>query len=163
MSGKARVSPAERFWSHVDRRSDDECWLWTASTRGRGYGAFVVCRDGVKRNIDAHRFSYMLHVGPIPDGLLVCHHCDTPRCVNPRHLFVGTYADNNRDKSIKGRNPGNRTDRGRKPFALQGSDLAVARAMVAQGHTQRAVARRFGVSPAAVCRVLKATPVQEAV
>jgi hypothetical protein len=88
--------------------------------------------------------------------MLVCHHCDNPPCCNPSHLFVGTYADNNRDKTEKGRNPGNRSRNGRKQFAIRGDDLITAMAMVMAGQTQRAVAQHFNVSPGAVCRALAA-------
>lgn len=151
----ARPQPvAPRFWPHVDRRDADSCWPWTGSATLKGYGILSV--NG--RPDGAHRVSWELHHGrPVPVGLHVCHHCDNPPCVNPAHLFVGTPGDNMRDKSRKGRNPGNQTDRGRKPFAIRGADLATAQAMVRDGLTQRSVAAHFGVSPAAVCRALKAS------
>lgn len=156
MAGKILVSAVDRFWSKVDRSG--ECWEWIAKSRySNGYGCMsVTLARGRKRQVGAHRFSYELHFGPIPPGLLVCHHCDNRPCVRPDHLFLGTYADNNWDKTRKGRNPGNRSAGGRQPFALRGDDLIEAQAMVAAGRTQRAVAARFGMSPAAVCRALKA-------
>jgi len=75
------------------------CWLWTAGMRGKEYGAF---RKGGETRY-AHRVSYELHVGPIPSGMCVLHRCDTPLCVNPGHLFLGTYADNAADRDNKGR------------------------------------------------------------
>ena len=87
----------ERFWNKVDKSG--ECWLWTASTLGKGYGQFW---DGNKR-VTAHRFSWVLHNGPIPEGLHVLHHCDVPVCVNPEHLWLGTNADNVHDCMAKGR------------------------------------------------------------
>lgn len=84
------------FWSKVDKSG--ECWVWTAS-KTNGYGQFLA--DG-KRTI-AHRFSYELHYGPIPDGLFICHHCDNRRCVRPDHLFLGTNRDNNLDMIAKER------------------------------------------------------------
>ena len=75
------------------------CWLWTASLTGPGYGQF-----GVKGRVElAHRVSYELHVGAIPDGLCVLHRCDVRHCVNPNHLFLGTHSDNSRDCVSKGR------------------------------------------------------------
>lgn len=161
MVGKVRVPPDQRFWSKVDCRG--ECWEWVAKSRyTSGYGVIsVTIAANVKRQIGAHRFSYELHYGTIPPGMLVCHHCDNRLCVRPDHLFIGTYADNNWDKTLKGRNPGNRTSRGRKQFALQGTELAEAKLMVSNGATQRAVAARYGVSPAAVCRALKASEVEQ--
>jgi len=97
-----RQSPTaiERFWSSVDRADgDDSCWIWTGNGTKDGYGRLSV--DG--RKTRAHRFSYELHNGPIPDGLLVCHHCDVPLCCNPKHMFLGTTKDNVQDMLAKGR------------------------------------------------------------
>ena len=89
----------KRFWSRVDVRSG-ECWLWTAGKFAKGYGAFAYAdyKPGY-----AHRFSYLLHHGEIPEGALVMHSCDTPACVNPAHLRLGTAGDNARDSVSKGR------------------------------------------------------------
>ena len=74
------------------------CWLWTGPSSD-GYGDF---RIGGKR-ILAHRLSYELHIGPIPDGMFVCHKCDVRCCINPAHLFAGTSGDNALDMYAKGR------------------------------------------------------------
>lgn len=92
-------TPEQRFWAKVEK--SDGCWLWRGTVAG-GYGQ---CRSAPKVRVAAHRFSYNLHFGPIPDGLYVCHRCDTPLCVNPAHLFLGTDSDNMRDMVSKGRHP----------------------------------------------------------
>lgn len=95
------MNDSKRFWSKVNKSGD--CWLWTASKRNKGYGAFVYVVDGEIVQGRAHRFSWELHFGPIPEGLCVLHKCDTPACVRPSHLFLGSKADNNRDMHEKGR------------------------------------------------------------
>lgn len=87
----------ERFWARVDKSGD--CWIWTASRYRRGYGQAYF--EG--RYYTAHRLAYTLTFGPVPMGICVCHHCDNPPCCNPAHLFLGTDADNMRDRDAKGR------------------------------------------------------------
>lgn len=92
-----RTDAVGRFWSYVNKT--DTCWLWTRSQNGKGYGQFF---DG-KQRIYAHRFSWEIHFGKIPEGKLVCHRCDVRHCVRPDHFFLGTYLDNSRDAVQKGR------------------------------------------------------------
>ncbi len=103
--GWVHQSLSERFWSKVDRKSDDECWLWTARRDKDGYGQIRIGSevDGSTQNTRAHRLSWELANGPIPNKLQVMHLCDTPPCVNPRHLRLGTHKENMADKVQKGR------------------------------------------------------------
>ena len=89
----------DRFWAKVDKSGD--CWLWTAGTMPRGYGMFTPHGRGSQTY--AHRFSYELVNGPVPEGMVVRHTCDVRNCVNPSHLDVGTQADNLRDMKERGR------------------------------------------------------------
>lgn len=92
----------ERFFSYVDKGDDpDGCWLWTGAKNQDGYGIFRIRRSLVR----AHRLAWKLAHGRSPrDDRAVLHHCDTPACVRPSHLWIGTVADNNRDAARKGRN-----------------------------------------------------------
>jgi hypothetical protein len=94
------MSLASRFWAKVEKQA--ECWIWTASTNGRGYGQLGRGGRG-DGYVYAHRYSWELSNGSIPNGMSVLHRCDQSRCVNPDHLFLGTQKDNMRDASRKGR------------------------------------------------------------
>ena len=87
----------KRFWDKVDKSGD--CWVWMASIDSSGYGHLGI--DG--KTARAHRVSWVLAHGPVPDGLYVLHRCDNRKCVNPEHLFLGTHSDNMRDMKVKGR------------------------------------------------------------
>ena len=93
------MSIEERFWSRVDKRGADECWVWRGNTNGRGYG--VITFGG--RRIGTHRLSWIFAHGPIPDGLCVMHKCDNRPCVNPNHIILGTLSENTKDMWRKGR------------------------------------------------------------
>ncbi len=90
-----------KFWSRVDIRENDECWIFTYSDpnlkKRTYYGQYR--HDG--KRILAHRMAYTLYHGEIPDDMFVCHHCDNPPCCNPHHLFIGTHRDNVEDMISK--------------------------------------------------------------
>jgi hypothetical protein len=91
---------AERFWPKVNRK-DDDCWLWQAALNTHGYGVIGRGRAGEGNSL-AHRVSYELNIQPIPDNLCVLHKCDTPPCVRPDHLVLGTKHENSIDAARKG-------------------------------------------------------------
>lgn len=126
----------DRFWSKVTK--SDGCWLWAGTTDGR-YG--LVSVDG--RMLKAHRVSWELHNGPIPAGMVVCHTCDTPRCVRPDHLFLGTMADNSHDRDRKGRQ--------RSPLGEASPNAKLTeddvRAIRASDEPASIVGPRYGVTP----------------
>jgi hypothetical protein len=94
---KCKSNDPNRFWSKVQKT--EYCWLWIGRIDQEGYGRL----DKNNKGILAHRLSYELHNGLIPNGLDVLHTCDNPKCVNPEHLWIGTHTDNMRDMFAKGR------------------------------------------------------------
>jgi len=127
---------ADVFWMKVERGEPGECWRWTGSACDRGYGR--IKRNQWRSPLLAHRVSYEIAHGPIPDGLSVCHHCDNPRCVNPAHLFLGTGSDNMRDAGTKGRLG--------KATKIDADGVSELRRRHAAGERAVVLAAEFGVS-----------------
>ena len=126
------------------------CWMWTASINRDGYGQIGVNR----KNTKAHRVSYELNKGPIPEGQCVCHTCDTPSCVNPDHLFLGTPSENVADMVEKGRLKDN-SGRNNPASKLTEAKVLDIRARYAAGDTtQAAIARRFGINASSVGHIV---------
>ncbi len=94
------MTPADtqKFWTRVDR--GEGCWLWRGAASPQGYGRFY---PSTGQKLYAHRVSFDLNVGVIPNGLFVCHTCDVRLCVRPEHLFLGSHQDNMNDMNAKGR------------------------------------------------------------
>lgn len=136
----------EQFWARVDCRGADECWTYVGQLNHKGYG-FGWFRFGDYVTRSAHRASWIIHHGS-PGNLHVLHSCDNRRCVNPKHLFLGTNAENMADMTAKGRSAcGTRQAKARL------TDDAV-RAMRGATGTTAAIARQFGVSHGAARAVL---------
>ncbi len=138
----------ERFWKRVHKT--DTCWWWIGG-RSRDYGRLTINRKGVR----AHRLSYELNIGPIADGLFVCHRCDHPLCVRPDHLFLGTHIENVRDSVRKGRF---RDCRGEKNGAakLTAKEVMGIRLRYASGlYKQIDLCREYKISPMAMSDLLR--------
>lgn len=128
----------ERFWSKVEKLTS--CWMWRAAIARDGYGKFQIGRSKTCR---AHRVAWELTNGPIPNGKQVLHRCDNPLCVRPDHLFLGTAADNMRDKTEKGR-------QSRNHQVISAEDQAQILRLRREGYTQQSIAAVFGISQASV-------------
>lgn len=121
------------------------CWLWIGSSNKAGYGQMSF----KGKLVGAHRVSWELRRGPIPERLCVCHKCDTPACVNPAHLFLGTRQDNTDDRSIKGRKSG-----------ASGESHGHSKLTAAQvieifndPRSGRAIAKSYGLYPSAISKI----------
>lgn len=102
---RPRLNPADVFYDRLVKNQG--CWEWIGDKESKGYGRIGYNNKQHK----AHRVSWMLHNGPIPKDLCVLHKCDNPSCVNPNHLFLGTYQDNNKDRAEKSRSADQRGDK----------------------------------------------------
>lgn len=131
----------------VDRKAG--CWIWTASTAGKGYGQIKI--PGTRRQIYAHRLSYLIHRGDIPDGMMVCHRCNTPRCVNPKHLFLETGKGNLQDMKAKDRHlRGTRN----KQAKLTEPDVERIHDLHESGWSTHRIAEQFPVGQMTIWRIV---------
>lgn len=145
------------FLEMIDIRSDGECWLWKGKHKGSGgYATFVHCGEWFR----AHRFSYELFVGPIPEGMCVLHKCDVRHCVNSGHLFVGSKADNTADMLKKGRHShGNQhglltCGEKNSSVRLTAEEVIGIRKRKEAGETMEDIAKHFGITPQNVWRIV---------
>ena len=137
---------ADRFEQRVQRGDPEECWLWNGYRNALGYG-FLSAWPTV---MAAHRLAYELAHGPIPDGLVVRHRCDNPPCVNPAHLELGTYLDNNRDKTERGRDAKG-TQHGMARYDEE--TVREIKRRLAEGQGQTEIAGALGVNRATVHKI----------
>lgn len=152
------IDKVDRFWSKVNVGSSnpEECWNWVGTTRN-GYG-----RTYWNGKIDSvHRISWRLFHGEIPDGLFVCHHCDNRACVNPSHLFLGTFSDNMQDMWNKHRHP---LPKGMPSELMRGelnnhakltkNEVLDIRTIASLGVSQHKIARWFHVDSPAIWKIV---------
>lgn len=128
------------FWEKVDKHAANGCWLWTGSANNWGYGRV---KTTFTKQRGAHRISWELHNGPIPKGLNALHKCDTPRCVNPNHLFLGTLKDNTADAVAKDRHARGERMRRNK---LTAANVLEIRARYQRTMTAKELSALYGVT-----------------
>ena len=134
----------KNFWKKVDKKGEDECWEWITCKK---YGVFRID----KKLYLAHRISWILHYGEIPEhnsyhGICVCHKCDNPSCVNPNHLFLGTCKDNIKDCSKKGRLSDNSGEKHWNHKLTEQEILEIRQKYIPYKYTQQQLADEYGVS-----------------
>ena len=140
-----RKTIEERFWTKVHKTSG--CWLWTGTPNEHGYGRI---NRGKGIRVYAHRLSWELVNGSLLEELCVLHKCDTPLCVRPDHLFLGTRVDNAADRDKKGR-LGDRKGESSNRAKLTDGQVRDIRSRREQ--SQRALAKEFGVTPSHICNI----------
>jgi len=143
--GDLRGDSSNRFYEKVWPVPESGCWIWVGAWDEKGYGRVYSAGQTYEY---AHRASYRLHLGQAADGLHVCHKCDTPACVNPDHLFLGTHAENMADRSKK-----NRCSRARTTSKLSAAQVVRIRELLSEGLLQTEIAAIFGVKQPCIWKI----------
>ena len=140
-----QASLNERFWRNVNKQSENDCWEWMLSSKSKnGYGS--IWDNAKKKSLLTHRVSYELTYGEIPEGAVVMHTCDNPKCVNPKHLTIGSHKLNGEDKARKGRSARNIFFGEQNPKSkLTLEQVRFIRANPQLGHKE--IADMWGLSP----------------
>lgn len=138
-----KVCWVDRFWGKVEKGGPNECWLWTGSRTQWGYGHM----GWYGKTVDAHIVSWEIHFGG-RNGKYVCHSCDIRNCVNPRHLFLGTALENQRDMSLK-----DRSAFGERAGGVKLTYSQVCEIRRIEGRTQQEIASMYGIARSHVSRI----------
>lgn len=164
LTGELKIVLTDRqtknFWNKVNKNGPvpehkpelGPCWIWTAFIDRDGYG--MVRLFG--RNYRPHRVSYLMHVGPIPTGMLTCHACDVRSCLNPQHLFLGTEQENTTDMVNKGRHKGEKPGEAHHNAKITEEIVLAIRSRFAAGSImQKELAKEYGIGNMQVSRIIR--------
>lgn len=142
LDGENKNLILKRFWKHVDVKNKNDCWEWKSKKDKDGYGNMQFKNKTVRAN----RFIWTVLNGAIPEGMVVCHKCDNPKCLNPDHLFLGTISDNVIDALKKNRLSNQK---------LTVDQVKELRKLYKTGkYSQSELGRIFGVSGSTVCQIV---------
>lgn len=140
------MTPKDKARFEKKFRVTPGCWVWTSYRDKDGYGGFSIEHVTFR----AHRVAYMMYVGEIDDGMLICHKCDNPSCVNPDHLYQGTQQKNMRDMRSKNRGAIN------NGVLCGGSKLSESQVLEIRSlkQSQSAIARKYGVAQSTISLIV---------
>jgi len=139
------LTAEDRLWHLVKKAGLDDCWLWNGHTTADGYGRLSI----YNRELSATRLVYESTYGPIEPGLDVCHTCDNPPCCNPRHLWIGTRAENNKDRADKGRSFRSRGELSENSKLTESNVIEI----LDSPETNQALADKYGVDHSLISRI----------
>lgn len=148
---KIDLKKSQAFWGKIKQNSCG-CWIWQGSLSGK-YGKSVWKVDNVRKHFLSHRVAYFLYYLQDPKASLVCHRCDTPLCVNPLHLFLGTAKDNSMDMVNKGRSDYRKGESNPHSKLIE-DNIRQIRQMYANGESQSKIATFFGIGTHTVSRIV---------
>lgn len=144
-----RDSPQERFFKNISEKNHPNgCWIWDGLVNDALYGRMII----LKKEIGAHRYAWELYNGEIAAGLIVCHKCDNPSCVNPDHLFLGTHKDNTFDMIEKGRGPNFKGEK-HPGHKLNNKQVKEIKNKLLLGEKQADLAREYKISPMTISNI----------
>lgn len=152
--GPRPLNPEMRFARYFKRGGSDDCWLWTGNKNEGGRGLFYWSKD--EKTITAPRAAMRLAGRPISRDRLACHTCDNPACVNPRHIYSGTYSDNIKDAWDRGQRDKSDTPRGENHgmSKLTVEDVKAIRRLHATGINQATIARQMRLGTTTINNVV---------
>lgn len=140
----------EYIFKNINICKKTACWNWQKSKDPAGYGQ---CYDGNKR-LKAHRLSYLIFIGEIPNDKCICHTCDNPGCVNPKHLFCGTLSDNMRDMVNKGRNRPPKGEKNKNSKLTWEKVHKIRKLFADNKYDQPTLAKKYNVSQVSISNVI---------
>ncbi len=138
----------DRFFEKILKT--ENCWFWIGWRNSSGYGQL----NNKNKHVLAHRVSWELHKGTIPEGLCVLHKCDNPICVNPDHLFIGTHKDNSMDRTRKGRNADQHGERSARAKLKEGQVREIICRYKSQNISQIELGKEYQISQQTVSAIL---------
>lgn len=144
----------DRFWSHIDKKEENECWIWKKCKSKDGYGQIGYTRNNERKTLKTHRVAYELAYGKIPEGLEVMHICDNPPCCNPSHLSLGTHAENIKDMYLKNRGADTKGTLNGRSILSEKEVLEIRELYKSKNTTYKKLANNFNVSPGCIKSII---------